>query len=84
MRGKTLYALLAATAALGGFCTAASGNSDFADQRLRGGFVVPCSLAGVNPAYHPDIFGNPAVARRYGFVLGPDRAWHVVPGCRGF
>jgi hypothetical protein len=30
--------------------------------------VKPCSLDGVNPVYHPDIFGNPAVARSFGFV----------------
>jgi hypothetical protein len=41
----------------------------------RGGYVIPFSLDGVNPVYHPDIFCNPAVARSYGLVLGPDRAW---------
>jgi hypothetical protein len=29
----------------------------------RGGFVKACSLDGVNPVYHPGIFGNPAIAR---------------------
>jgi hypothetical protein len=43
--------------------------------------VRPCSLDGVNPAYHPDIFANPAAAKSYGFVLGPDRTWHVRAGC---
>jgi hypothetical protein len=47
----------------------------------KGGFVKPCSLVGVNPAYHPDIFGNPAAARAYGFVLGRDRRWHVEQNC---
>jgi len=28
-----------------------------------GGNVRPCSLDGVNPAHHPQIFGNPATAR---------------------
>jgi hypothetical protein len=41
-------------------------------------------LDGVNPVYHPEIFGNPAVARSYGFFLGPDRRWHVVPNCRAY
>ena len=27
---------------------------------------------GVDPAYHPEIFGNPAVARSYGFVRSRD------------
>jgi hypothetical protein len=48
----------------------------------RGGFVKPCSLDGVNPAYHPDIFGNPAFARAvFGFVRGRDGTWQVEPGC---
>jgi hypothetical protein len=36
------------------------------------GAVVPCSLDGINPTYHPAIFDNPAVARSYGFVKGQD------------
>jgi hypothetical protein len=42
-----------------------------------GGGVRPCSLAGVNPVYHPQIFGNAAAAREFGFVQGPDHTWHV-------
>ena len=43
---------------------------------------VPCSLSGVNPAYHPAIFGNPEVARKqYGFVQGRDGRWHVKRPC---
>ncbi|HEY2230499.1 MAG TPA: hypothetical protein VGI22_22715 [Xanthobacteraceae bacterium] len=59
----------------------ASAASDRGTGRDRGGHVVPCSLDGVNPAYHPDIFGDPAVARSFGFVIGPDRSWHVSAGC---
>jgi hypothetical protein len=51
-------------------------------NRERGGFVVPCSLAGVNPAYHPEVFANAATARSMGFVQSPDGVWHVAPGCR--
>jgi hypothetical protein len=42
-----------------------------------GGSVRPCSLDGVNPVHHPQIFSNAATARTYGFVQSPDRAWHV-------
>jgi hypothetical protein len=42
-----------------------------------GGSVRPCSLDGVNPVHHPQIFGNAAAARAYGFVQSPDRTWHV-------
>jgi hypothetical protein len=47
----------------------------------RGGWVAPCSLDGVNPVQHPDIFGNPAIARSYGFVRTRDGGWQVVPNC---
>jgi hypothetical protein len=48
----------------------------------QGGNVVPCSLAGINPADHPAIFNNPEVARnQYGFVRGPDGNWTVMPDC---
>jgi hypothetical protein len=47
----------------------------------RGGFVKACSLDGVNPVYHPGIFGNPAVAASYGFVRSRDGTWHVVSNC---
>ena len=33
-----------------------------------GGSVRPCSLDGVNPVHHPQIFGNAAIAREFGFV----------------
>jgi len=52
------------------------------DRRCRGGFVVPCSLDGVNPVHHPHIFGNPALAYRiYGFVRARDGAWYVERNC---
>jgi hypothetical protein len=52
-------------------------------NQQQGGSVQPCSLAGVNPADHPAIFGNPEVARtQYGFVKGPDGNWTVIPNCR--
>ncbi len=59
-----------------------AGKDDASDRMDKGGAIVPCSLAGVNPAYHPEIFGNPAVARSYGFVRSPDGTWQVVANCR--
>ena len=47
----------------------------------KGGYVIPCSLVGVNPVYHPGIFGNPAVAREYGFVKARDSSWQVEKNC---
>jgi hypothetical protein len=51
------------------------------DRNDRGGFVIPCSLVGVNPVYHPRIFGDPAVAREYGFVKSLDSSWQVEKNC---
>ena len=63
MSGKIL-GMLAVTAALGVLGTASAiAKDDFDKRDERGGFVLPCDLSGVNPVHHPDIFGNPAVAR---------------------
>jgi hypothetical protein len=80
---KTILAL-AVTTALGilGTTSAVAGQDDMNERGERGGSVRPCSLDGVNPAHHPEIFGNPAVAaREYGFVKSRDGTWHVEPNC---
>ena len=82
MRTKSTVALLAIALNFGFVATAFAGNTDRDRDRERGGAVVACSLAGVNPAVHPEIFGNPAVARSYGFVKGRDGTWQVMPNCR--
>jgi hypothetical protein len=74
MLTKTKIALAVALT-LGAASAALAHNDD-----EHGGFVMPGSLDGVNPAYHPGIFGNPAVARSYGFVKSRDGSWHVQPG----
>ena len=66
--------LAAALGILGAVSAVASENSG---RGGRGGFVVPGSLDGVNPAYHPDIFGNAATAYAYGFVQSPNGTLHV-------
>jgi hypothetical protein len=78
-RMMAVVALTVATI-LGAASAAASDKSD--RGRDRYGSVVPCSLDGVNPAYHPEIFGNPTAASAYGFVRSRDGAWHVGPNCR--
>jgi hypothetical protein len=81
MNGKTVFVALAVTTALGilGTASAAAGSDR---DRGREPHVVPCSLDGVNPVYHPRIFGNPAFAEAYyGFVQGRDNTWHVIPNC---
>jgi hypothetical protein len=82
MSGRMAFVALAMTA-LGilGAVSAAIAGSD--RDRGRESCVVPCSLDGVNPVYHPRIFGNPAFAKAYyGFVQRRDHTWHVMPNCR--
>ena len=43
-----------------------------------GGYVVPGSMDGVNPAYHRGIFGNPNTAKAYGFVQ-TQHGWVASP-----
>ena len=82
MSGNRLFVALAITTAFSvlSVCTVAA--RDRGDRHDDRGAVIPCSLAGVNPAYHPEIFGNRAVAQSYGFVQAPDRTWRVRPDCR--
>jgi hypothetical protein len=68
--------IVLATALILGTASAALAGSDRDDATGRG-YVMPGSLDGVNPVYHPGIFGNPAVARSYGFVQSRDGSWHV-------
>ena len=78
MTGNKAFVVIAITTALGILGTAFAAASDHnGNQERPRSYVVPCSLVGVNPAYHPDIFGNPAVAKAYGFVEGLDRVWRV-------
>jgi hypothetical protein len=80
MSGKKAFVLSIAVAliVLGAASEALAGS----ERWPRGGFVKSCSLDGVNPVYHPGIFGDPAVARSYGFVRSRDGTWRVVSDCR--
>jgi hypothetical protein len=66
---------LAAVLVLGTASVALAGGADNTDD--RGGFVMPGSMVGVNPAYHPDIFGNTAKVGKggyaYGYVASPSQ-----------
>jgi hypothetical protein len=83
MIGNKAFVALAVATALGilGAASAAAGSDRDRGNREHGS-VVPCSLDGVNPAYHPEIFGNPAAASAYGFVRSANGAWQVRPNCR--
>jgi hypothetical protein len=75
MRGNKAFIVLSAAvlSVLGTFSGALAGSN----RLPRGGYVMPGSLDGVNPVYHPGIFGNAAVANSYGFVRSRDGTWHV-------
>jgi hypothetical protein len=84
MSGRKGFATLAVITALGilGAASAVAKDDDNDRRGERGGSVRPCSLSGVNPAFHPEIFGNPAVAAgQYGFIRSKDGSWHVEPSC---
>jgi hypothetical protein len=81
MSARTIFVVVAMTSMLGVLGASSATASDHNYYYPRG-FVLPCSLDGVNPAYHPDIFRNAAAARSYGFVRSTDGRWHVMPNCR--
>ena len=80
-RNKGLF-VTATTLALGILGVASAVASDRTDRGVPRGYVLPCSLVGVNPIYHPEVFGNAAAAASFGFVRSADGTWHVRPGCR--
>ena len=77
MIGNKSFITLSLAAALSVLGVASATASDHGGRGSQGGYVVPGSLDGVNPAYHPDIFGNPATASAYGFVQAPNGTWHL-------
>jgi hypothetical protein len=81
MNGKKAFVARAVITALGILGAASAAANDRADRSRERGAVVPCSLVGVNPVHHPDIFGNAATAYAFGFVRSRDGTWQVVPNC---
>jgi hypothetical protein len=79
MSGKRHFIVFAIAVSLGilGPASTAWAQAGGYDYEYEGGYVKPCSLAGVNPAYHPEIFGNPAAAREFGFAQSRDGTWHT-------
>ncbi|HLH99117.1 MAG TPA: hypothetical protein VKW08_28740 [Xanthobacteraceae bacterium] len=76
---KTLIALSAA-AALGvcGISSAALANDS--GENNQGGSVMPGSMVGVNPVYHPYWFGSPASARNaYGYATPEHKIRRTEP-----
>ena len=81
MTGNKAFIMISMTAALGVLGSAAWAAMEEAEKSDQGCSVTRCSLVGVNPVYHPEIFSDAALARSYGFIQGPDRVWHVDGNC---
>ena len=66
---KTLkmLSMVLALGVLGGASAARASNENDGGNET-GGYVLPGSRDGVNPAYHRGIFGNPFAANAYGFA----------------
>ena len=76
MIGNNALIVVALTAASGVLSAPAMGSDHHPRER---GFVMPCSLDGVNPAYHRELAPNSANARK-AYDLAPSiklspRAW---------
>jgi hypothetical protein len=67
-RTKTLTAISAAIA-LGIVGAASVAQANDSGENNMGGYVIPGSTVGVNPAYHPGWFGKGSAA--YGFAASP-------------
>jgi hypothetical protein len=55
--GKTALIVAITLSVLGATSAALAGGKDDDGGGGAGGFVIPGSMVGVNPVYHPDIFG---------------------------
>ena len=84
MSRNKAFVVIAMTTVLGvlGASSAAQAAMEEGDKSNQGGSVRPCSLDGVNPVHHPEIFGNAATAQSFGFFQAADRTWHERPDCR--
>jgi hypothetical protein len=67
---KTALSVGMVLAAVGTASLAWAGSQNDGDSGL-GGFVIPGSTVGVNPAYHQDEFGS--AAKAYGYAVSPSQ-----------
>jgi hypothetical protein len=73
---RTALSVAIVLSALG---TASAALANDSGENNQGGFVMPGRMDGVNPVYHPDIFGNADAAKAYGFVAAPSRKHRHAP-----
>jgi hypothetical protein len=81
MSGKKAFVSLAVITTAGFLGTAAATWSSERNDKDPDAIVIPCSLYGINPVLHPNIFSNPVTAKAFGFVRSRDGTWHVKENC---
>lgn len=70
MSGRTTLIAVSAVVALGIAGAASVAMANDSGENNQGGSVVPGSMAGVNPVYHPDWFGRYGGAgQAYGYAV---------------
>jgi hypothetical protein len=75
MSGKQILVALYAAVALGIMGAASVAQASDSRDSEGGGYLVPGSMVGVNPAYHPELFGRVSTVdtgrNAYGFAPAP-------------
>jgi hypothetical protein len=67
MRGNKALIVLSAAAALGILGSVSTALANDSGENHQGGAVMPGSMVGVNPVYHPNWFGA-AAGNAYGYA----------------
>jgi hypothetical protein len=72
MSGRRTSIAISAAIGLGIVGAASVAQANDSGENNQGGFVVPGSMVGVNPVYHPGWFGKSGTARNaYGYAAAP-------------
>jgi hypothetical protein len=70
MRGNKILIVVSAAAAIGVLGVSSAALAGDSGENNEGGAVMPGSMVGVNPVYHPEWFGRAASARSaYGYAI---------------
>jgi hypothetical protein len=76
MRGNKALIVLSAAATLGILGSVSTALANDSGENNQGGYVVPGSMVGVNPVYHPNWFGT-AAGNAYGYATAEHKR-HVA------
>ena len=74
MRGNQILIAVSTALAIGLLGSASTALANDSGENDMSGFVIPGSMAGVNPAYHPELLGRTTSGRSaYGSAVTPAR-----------